>query len=105
MLGYIAIAFAVLVVAFIVYKFAKYGLKGALFNGRIRETFGEVRAEELEVGVTLFRVHAASNDSDRFVGLEIQHRITGSIKIEGVPLSRAEARALGELLVKASSAV
>ena len=104
-IGFIAIAAAIFVVGFIVYKFAKYGFKGALFNGRIQETVGDVRASEFEVGTTLFRVHQVIRESEHFVGLEIQHRMTGSIRIEGVPLSRSEAKALGDALVKASSAV
>lgn len=77
------------------------GLKGAMFNATIAQTFGEVQGSGPSLVNTKVKVHLLERNSERLVGLEFLATSFSSYEMMPITLSPTEAKKLVGVLEQA----
>src|SRR6476620_9207252 len=100
-----ALLLAVLVSALILaFGYIRYrSFRGMRFGARIKHTVGESELARFRSMKRTVRVHTLEDAGDeRAVGLEIATRAGFDYRVWAVPLSKSDAKRLGELLLLAA---
>ena len=91
------------IAAFLLAPVVRLGFKGAMFGGRIVETFGPIDIDRIAIMSGSVRTHVVEQDGKRKVGLEIVYRSPLSWQMTPVRLTTVQARALAAQLNEAAS--
>jgi hypothetical protein len=97
-----AIIFGVVVAVWIYKLVAHGGLRGAMFGARVKATVGEI---DLNAGGFIKQkllIYRLESGSDADIGLELRATTLASYQMQPVPLTKAQARTLSQLLAKAA---
>lgn len=76
--------------------------KGVLFGARVAGLVGEINLAKAGYVTRKLLVYRLVPGQAAEVGIELQARALGSFQQEAIPMTKAEARRLAELLVKAA---
>jgi len=86
---------------FSVYRFARFGFKGAFFGGKIRRTFGEVPLSPVNGLSGTVRIHEIEGSGGPHVGIEIVQKTLLSYGMIPITISRSDTVKLIKLLGEA----
>jgi hypothetical protein len=78
------------------------GFRGALFGARIRSTVGEMDLDGSGFTKRKLLIYRLEPGSAAHIGIELRQRTLGSYQVEGISLSKSQARTLCQLLAKAA---
>lgn len=78
------------------------GLRGALFGARIRTTVGEVDLVGSSFTKRTLLIYRLEPGNAADIGVELRVRTLGAYHVDGMPLTKAQARTLSQLLTKAA---
>jgi len=78
------------------------GLRGALFGARIRTTVGEIDPVGSSFTKRKLLIYRLEPGNAADIGVELRVRTLGSYQVAGIPLTKAQARTLSQLLTKAA---